>query len=166
MPSAAAMARSSGVVTNPRTSSASAPTYTVRTVIVALSIFGYWRTVTPRIACSPAMRMTRFTTIASTGLLTKMSVNLIARLSPIRRVRRELGSRLDLVVHDDGHSVSQLERAARDHLLPRRDALGDRDEVAAQPPDADELLAGLAIRHHEDRIAVRRVDDRRRRNGH
>ena len=78
MPSAAATARSMGVVMNPRTSSASAPTYAVVTVTVADSSLGYWRTFRLKIACSPATTNTRLTTIARTGRRTKMSVNFIA----------------------------------------------------------------------------------------
>jgi serine/threonine protein kinase len=81
IPSAAAIARSRGVVTKPRTRSASAPTYTVRTVMVALSSFGYWRTLTLRTAWSPAMSRIRLTTIARTGRRTKMSVSLIGYLT-------------------------------------------------------------------------------------
>src|SRR6516225_5506514 len=74
MPSAAAMTRSSGVVMKPRTRSALAPTYTVVTVIAAFSLRGYWRTLTERMAWKPAIRITRFTTIASTGRRMKISV--------------------------------------------------------------------------------------------
>src|SRR2546421_11938613 len=110
MPSAAAMTRSSGVVMNPRTRSALVPTYAVRTVTVALSSFGYWRTLSVRIACRPAMMMTRFTTIARTGRLTKMSVNFNAA-SPILGMRGELRLDFDVVVDDDARAVAQLERA-------------------------------------------------------
>ena len=72
------MARSSGVVMKPRTRSALAPMYAVRTVTVALSSFGYWRTLSVRTACSPAMMMTRLTTMASTGRRMKMSVSFTA----------------------------------------------------------------------------------------
>ena len=75
MPSAAAMARSRGVVMKPRTSSALAPTYTVVTVTEAFSLRGYWRTLSVRMAWKPAMMITRLTTIASTGRRMKMSVN-------------------------------------------------------------------------------------------
>src|SRR5438034_1800505 len=78
MPSAAAIARSSGVVMKPRTRSALAPTYAVRTVTVALSSFGYWRTFSDRIAWNPAMRITRLTTMARTGRLMKVSVSFMA----------------------------------------------------------------------------------------
>ena len=75
MPSAAAMARSSGVVTNPRTRSALAPTYTVVMVTEALSLRGYCRTLTERMAWMPAMMITRLTTRASTGRRMNRSVN-------------------------------------------------------------------------------------------
>src|SRR5215470_1851645 len=41
-----------------------------------MSLRGYWRTERDRIDCRPAIRMTRFTTIARTGRRTKMSVSL------------------------------------------------------------------------------------------
>src|SRR5436309_12091117 len=75
MPSALAMTRSIGVVMNPRTRSAFAPTYTVVTCTTAMSLRGYWRTLSERIACNPAIRITRLTTIARTGRLTNRSVN-------------------------------------------------------------------------------------------
>jgi len=52
----------------PRTRSALAPTYAVRTVTVALSSLGYWRTLRVRIACSPAMMNHQVDDIARTGL--------------------------------------------------------------------------------------------------
>src|SRR5258708_39520024 len=112
MPSAAAMARSSGVVMKPRTRSAFAPTYAVRTVTVALSSFGYCRTLRVRIAWSPAITMTRFTTRARTGLRTKMSVNFTGRdPSAVLRVRGELGAGLDRVVDGDRRPVAEREGA-------------------------------------------------------
>src|SRR5436190_3296967 len=147
MPSAAAIARSSGVVMKPRTRSALAPTYTVRTVTVALSSLGYWRTFRLRIACSPATMISTLTTIASTGRRRKRSVSFMA--SAVGRGRGELRLGLDGVVHDDGRVVAQLECARAHHLLAGRDALGDRDEVAPGRPRAHELLArdldGLAV---------------------
>src|SRR3954469_20852316 len=130
MPSAAAIARSSGVVMKPRTRSALAPTYTVRTVTVALSSFGYWRTFRLRIACKPATMISTLTTIASTGRRRKRSVIFMA--SAVRRVRRQLRLRLHAVVHDHGCVVAQLERARAHDLLAGREALGDRHEVAAR----------------------------------
>src|SRR5918992_4486848 len=77
MPSALAITRSSGVVMNPRTRSAFAPMYAVVTRTTAMSLRGYCRTLSARIDCSPAMRMTRLTTIARTGRLTNKSVSRI-----------------------------------------------------------------------------------------
>src|SRR5579863_6806450 len=107
MPSAAAIARSSGVVMKPRTRSALAPTYAVRTVTVALSSFGYCLTLSVRIAWRPAITMTRFTTRARTGRRTKRSVNFTGRPLPVLGVGRELGARLDGVIDDDRRAVSQ-----------------------------------------------------------
>ena len=77
MPSAPAMTRSSGAVMKPRTRSAFAPTYAVLTTTLAMSLRGNCRTERERTACKPAMRITRFTTIARTGRLTKRSVSFI-----------------------------------------------------------------------------------------
>src|SRR2546421_11956980 len=124
MPSAAAMTRSSGVVMNPRTRSALAPTYAVRTVTVALSSRGYCRTLSVRIACRPAMMMTRFTTIARTGRRMKMSVN-FTRRSAIFRSGGDLGIDFDVVVHHHPRAVAKLETARGDDLLARLHATGD-----------------------------------------
>src|ERR1700733_4885358 len=130
MPSAAAIARSSGVVMKPRTRSALAPTYTVRTGAEALSSFGYCRTLSDRIDCSPAMMMTRLTTIANTGRRMKMSVNFIAGPSAVDRMGSELGVRLHVVVHDDTGPVSQLERTGDDDVLTGVHTVDDGDEIA------------------------------------
>src|SRR5205809_2327255 len=50
--------------------------------MTAMSLRGYWRTLRERIACKPAIRMTRLTTMARTGRLTKRSVNLT--VDPLR----------------------------------------------------------------------------------
>ena len=47
---------------------------TVDTTTLAMSLRGNWRTLSERIDCNPAMRITRLTTIARTGRLTKRSV--------------------------------------------------------------------------------------------
>src|SRR5262245_43679574 len=181
MPSAAAMARSSGVVMKPRTRSALAPTYTVLTVTVALSSFGYWRTFRPRIACRPATMISTLTTIASTGRRRKRSVSFMA--SAVRGVRLQLRLRLHAVVHHHGRVVPQLESPGAHHVLAGVDALVDGDEVTARRARAHELLtrdldrlavgalvhprrARLLVFDDEHRIAERRVDDRRRRHRH
>src|SRR5690242_17574008 len=115
MPSAAANTRSSGEVMNPRTRSAFAPMYVVVTVIAAFSLRGYCRTLSERIACTPAITMSRFTTIARTGLRMKRSVNLISCLPPgslLDGLGSQLGAGREIVPDHDRHSVAQLERAA------------------------------------------------------
>src|SRR5262245_5316906 len=98
MPSALAITRSRGVVMNPRTRSALAPTYAVVTVTMAMSLRGYCRTLRERIDCRPAMRITRLTTIASTGRRTKRSVTFILA---VLRLRAGVVGRRDRVVHVD-----------------------------------------------------------------
>src|SRR5262245_51831177 len=136
-----------------------------------MSLRGYWRTLSERTAVSPAIRITRLTTMARTGRLTKMSVNLtvVSRSSVVFRLRRGVVRMLDLVVHLDRRTAPQLERARGHDLLPRRDAGKDRDLVAPAPPELHELLAHPAValalrtfqvRDHVDGVAVGRVADR------
>src|SRR5262249_44852843 len=140
---------------------------------VALSSFGYCRTFRLRTAWRPAMMMMRLTTIARTGRRTKMSVSFI-RPSAILGLRSELGVERDVVVHDDARAVTELEGPCDDDLVALLDAALDGDEVAPVLGDPDELLprrphglaigAGRRVRRvfqDENRIAVRRVDDRR-----
>src|SRR2546421_824903 len=56
-----------------------------------MSLRGYWRTLIVFIACNPAMRMTKLTTIARTGRLMKRSVNdFIAKVrSPKSEIRNK-----------------------------------------------------------------------------
>src|SRR5215831_19021760 len=177
MPSALAMTRSSGVVMKPRTRSALAPTYTVVTCTTAMSLRGYCRTESVRIAWMPAIRITRLTTIARTGRLMKRSVNFMAFRSlpsAVHGVRRRVVAGLRLVVDLDGRPVSELEDTRGHDLLAGLQAREDRDLVAAAGPDLDELLAhalvGLAavlvldLRHDEHGVAVRSVVDRGRRD--
>ena len=117
------MARSSGVVMKPRTRSALAPTYAVRTVTVALSSFGYCRTLSERIAWSPAMMITRLTTIARTGRRMKMSVNFTGGLTGSPGGERAEASTLTSLFTMTARSVAQLERARGDDLLPGGDAV-------------------------------------------
>src|SRR5512135_3655491 len=108
MPSAAAMARSNGVVMKPRTRSALAPTYTVVTVTAALSLRGYCRTTRVRIAWNPAIRITRFTTRASTGRRMNRSVKDFmgaTRVSTVGWAGREVVLWRQAVVLDHRHAV-------------------------------------------------------------
>src|SRR5512140_226787 len=95
----------------PRTRSALAPTYAVVTVTAAFSLRGYCRTLSVRIACTPAMMTIRLTTIAMTGRRMKRSVNLMGALSRllIDRLRVHLGLRGERVVHHHRHAIAQLE---------------------------------------------------------
>ena len=69
-----------------------------------MSLRGYCRTLSERIDCSPAIRMTRLTTIASTGRRMKRSVSFIS--CPPASARARCG--LDLVVDQDGGAVRSL----------------------------------------------------------
>src|SRR2546427_17378 len=164
MPSAEAITRSSGVVTNPRTSSAAAPTYTVVMVISAFSLRGYWRTFSDRIAWTPAMTIRRLTTRATTGRRMNRSVNFIVG-SLVYGFRRPLGARSQLVVHHPRPPVAQLEGAAAHDGLSRRHAGDDRGEVSPPLAQPDELLvrdqAGIAglvllLLDGEHRVAIGR----------
>src|ERR1035437_5135743 len=174
MPSAAAMARSSGVVMKPRTRSALAPTYAVVTVTAALSLRGYCRTTRVRIAWTPAIKITRFTTRASTGRRMNRSVKDFmeaAQGSTIGRVRRQVILRRQVVVLDDRHAVAQLEDAGTDNALAGLEARFHAHKIPSRAPGADELLPHLQTRlpailarlrlDHIHRVAVGRAQDRR-----
>src|SRR5664279_2977238 len=136
MPSAAAIARSNGVVMNPRTRSALAPTYTVVTVTAALSLRGYCRTTRVRIAWNPAIKITRFTTRARTGRRMNRSVKDFMdaiRGSTIRRVGRQVVLRRQVVVLDHRHAVAQLEDAGADNALAGLEARFNAHKI---PPSA------------------------------
>src|SRR5579883_468529 len=122
MPSAAAIVRSRGVVMNPRTRSALAPTYTVVTVTAALSLRGYWRTVRVLTACSPAMRITRLITIARTGRRINRSVK---DFMPVTRYPSAIGGfrrlgrfRGNTVLFYNRHSGPQFEQARTHNAVP------------------------------------------------
>src|SRR5919106_4385109 len=102
-----------------------------------MSLRGYCRTLRARMDCRPAIRMTRLTTIARTGRLTKRSVN---RTLAILGLRRALVPRLHLVVDGYRRAVAQLEHAGRDDFFARLHARNDRDLIAARRPELDELL--------------------------
>src|SRR5512143_2558849 len=152
---------------NPRTRSALAPTYTVDTRITAMSLRGYCRTLSERIDQSPAMRMTRLTTIARTGRRTKRSVIFI---SAVLRLGGRAVPRLDRVVDEDGRAVPELEGAGGHHLVARLQPRHDRHLVAAGGANLDELLADalvgravppLHVGHDEHGVPIGRVADRR-----
>src|SRR5213083_1994764 len=172
MPSALAITRSSGVVMNPRTRSAFAPTYTVETRTMAISLRGYCRTLSARMDCRPAMRITRLTTIARTGRLTKRSVN---RILTVLWLGCRLVGRLNLIVDENRSAVAKLEDTGGDDLFLRLDPRQNRDLIAARGSELHELLADAAVRlairtfelfNDEYGIPIRRVADRGGRQGH
>src|SRR5215472_9726235 len=109
--------------------------------MVALSSLGYWRTLRVRMAWSPAMMITRLTTMARTGRLMKRSVNFMAAPSVVRGVRSELWVQLHVVVHRDAHAVASLERTGGPALLARLHPVENRHEIAARFTYAHELLS-------------------------
>src|SRR6185295_18794770 len=154
----------------PRTRSALAPTYAVVTVMAAFSLRGYWRTFSERIAWTPAIRIRRLTTSATTGRRMKRSVNFMSgplRPSLIDGFGRHLDLGRELVLHHYGGVVAQLEGAAGDDGLALGDAGDDLHQVALALAQADELLPGdqgsfagvvLLFFHREDGVAIRRVE--------
>src|SRR5207249_1242548 len=118
------------------------------------------------------MRMTRLTTIARTGRLTKRSVR---RILTLLRLRGRLVAGLDLVVNQNGYTVAQLEHTGTDDFFARLQARQDRDLIAARGPELHKLLAHAAVRltvrifevfDDEYRISVGRVADRGGRQRH
>src|SRR5215472_5248466 len=173
MPSALATTRSIGVVTNPRTRSASAPTYTVVIWITAMSLRGYCRTLNDRIACSPAIRMTRFTTIANTGRLTNKSVNFMSASQNLEKEKPpgtpllaavvrsgyscgmrhlavfRLGAgivvRFYVVIDHHRRPITQLEHSRAHHFFPGIQTGYHRDLIAPRSFHLHNLLLHTAV---------------------
>src|SRR5258708_12917651 len=93
-----------------------------------MSLRGYWRTLSERMDCRPAMRMTRLTTTARTGRLTKRSVNFT---SVVLGLGCRVVGRPHLVIHVHGGPVAQLEHAGGRHFLARAEAGEDGHLVPA-----------------------------------
>src|SRR5262249_58935363 len=138
-----------------------------------MSLRGYWRTDSVRIACRPAIRITRLTTTARTGRRTKRSVNFMGVLPgplAVFRLRRRVVGRLRRVVDLDRGARTKLENSGGHDLLAGLQALENGHLVAAPRAELHELLPNaLVLRavgalHRLDdvhRVAVRRVVDRR-----
>src|SRR5437016_10292747 len=116
--------------------------------------------------------MTRLTTMASTGRLIKRSVNFILAILG-------LGSWIvpgfNLVVDSNRRAVAQLEHPGAHHFIPRIHARDHRHLVTARAFNFHELLAHSAIAlsflilevgNNKDRVSVRCVADRGRRQRH
>src|ERR1051325_3341906 len=132
-----------------------------------MSLRGNCRTESDFTACSPAIKITRLTTMARTGRRMNRSVNFIvwsaAAMPPLScrssraaawpphstltvfRPRLRAVGRLDGVVDDDGGPRPQLEDAGGDDLLARLHPADDADLVAAAAGQFHELLAYAAI---------------------
>ena len=164
MPSALAISRSSGVVTKPCTRSASAPTYTVDTVITAFCSSGYWRTLSSTAERKPTRKISRLTTVASTGFWMKMSVNFMAA-RPIScsaaaaRTRRRVGSSLFTSTGTPLRSFSRPDVAISS---PGSRPPMHLHEIAAPAAELHEapLDAGFSPHEHPDGVAVRVVAHR------
>src|SRR5262245_1586119 len=137
-----------------------------------MSLRGYCRTLSDRIDCSPAIRITRLTTIERTGRLIKRSVN---RILPVLWFRSFAVRRLDLVINRDRGAVAKFEHARRHYLFATLQAGKKSNLIAPRWTDLHELLSHSAIRlalrvsqirYDEDRVAVGRIADRRARQRH
>src|ERR1051325_9788145 len=98
-------------------------------VIVAFSVLGNCRTGRLNTARTPSTRISRLTTVASTSLRMKRSVNFICcrERSLLDRLGIRVERRLHRIVDVDRHAVAQLELAAGHDLVAFLQALEDRD---------------------------------------
>src|SRR6266478_4451152 len=143
----------------------------VVTVIAATSLRGYWRTLIVFIACKPAMRMIKLTTIARTGRRIKRSVNDFMSILRVHWSWTHLRFGREIVVDRHQHSVAQLENASTNHHLIWFQTLDDRHEIAPGFAHPDNLRSNclrffaalriLFLFDHINRVAVGRVRDRR-----
>src|SRR5262245_8463870 len=109
-----------------------------------LVIFGYWRTGRLNPAARPTSRMSRLTTLASTGRRMNGSVNAMGlKLGSLGRRRKRLR-----FVDANGSPGIELELPGGDDLLAHRKPEGDLDAILAhltrahEPPLGDQLRAG------------------------
>src|SRR6266403_1153234 len=104
--------------------------------MAAISLRGYCRTLIVFIACKPAMRMTKLTTIARTGRRIKRSVKDFISISDVdfaSRIYRswiQLRFRREIVVDYHRHSVPQLENTRANDCFTGFQTLGNRYEIA------------------------------------
>ena len=114
-------------------------------------------------ACRPAIRMTRLTTIARTGRLTKRSVNFMmssegadaafssrdSHEAVLYLSSRALGLAVvggfHRVVHLNGGSVAQPEHSGTHNFVSGVNSGGDGHLIASRALDFDHLLAHAAI---------------------
>src|SRR6266545_4690130 len=110
--------------------------------------------------------MTRLTTIARTGRLTKRSVNFISRSFPgygialaVLRLRGRVVGRLNLVVDDDGGAVAELEYSGGHHFFAGLDAGADGD-LRLDEHSGPQLAVRVTERGLNLNVARGLVDDR------
>src|SRR4029079_10287899 len=109
-------------------------------------------------ACAPTSRMSRLTTVASTGRLMKMSVKRIGLL--LRQLSRSFYRAR--IVDLDGGARLQFELAAAHHLLSCGDAFEDGDPVALGRPDAHKTALDIKLRLGRDSAGRSRIGGCRR----
>src|SRR5438132_2891569 len=129
-----------------------------------MSLRGNCRTLSERIDCNPAMRITRLTTIASTGRFMKRSVSFICHPEPRRRrgipyllavlwFGGRVVPRLNRVVDRHRGARTEFEDARSHDLFPRLDAADHSDLIATRAAEFHELLANTSIA-----LAIRAFD--------
>src|SRR5579871_3844753 len=104
--------------------------------MTAISLRGYCRTLSERIACNPAIRITRLTTTASTGRFTNRSVNFIRvplAVTGLAVLWVGAGTVLRFygVVHLDRRPIAQAEASGAYDFVSRVNAGNDSNLVAA-----------------------------------
>src|SRR5438876_3980457 len=141
--------------------------------MAAMSLRGYWRTLIVFIACKPAMRMTKLTTIASTGRLMKRSVKDFMSIlgSRIYRRRIHLRFRREIIVDRYRHSIAQFENSRAHDGFIRFQPVDNRNEIAACFAHPNKLLTNrlrflaalrvLLFLDHKNLISKRRVSNPR-----
>src|SRR3982074_3849729 len=94
--------------------------------MAAFSLRGYWRTLSGRIACTPAITINKFTTIARTGRRMNRSVKFMAApfgacppvgSLPVGWFRGQLRAGSQVGAHHHSRAVAQREGAAGDDGL-------------------------------------------------
>src|SRR5882762_6990477 len=107
-----------------------------------MSLRGYWRTLIVFIACNPAMRMTKLTTIASTGRLMKRSVKDFMSIFASRIYRRRIYLRFwrEIIIDRYRHSIPQFENSRAHDGLIRFQSVDNRHEIAARFAHSNKLL--------------------------
>src|SRR5271168_5663725 len=146
-------------------------------VIVVFEVSGNCRTCSRNPAMAPISRMSRLTTLASTGRRMKRSVKAFMDF-PSRPGGLRRGGKRGRFVERDRRIGLELDLASGHHALARPQALLDRHPLAArrsdtnQSPFDDEAARAAAIGQaallarmrrrgdHKDVVAIEAVDDR------